>query len=200
MRQGWLALVAAVGLVTGLHAQNTPARPAPATPAPAPTRVAVINIQLAIASTDEGKQAAAELEARFAPRRTELENLNKQIQDLQERLQNGERTLSDQEKARLQREGARLSRTLQRKQEELSEDYQDARDEVVNRIANKMMQVIDRYARQNGYGIVLDTSAQTTSVLYAANTVDITQDIIKLYNQTYPVKQASSATPPKPKS
>ncbi len=190
--------VAGLLLAAVVHAQNAPARPAAASPAP--TRVAVINIQLAIASTDEGKQAASELEARFAPRRTELENLNKQIQDLQDRLQNGERTLSDQEKARLQREGTRLSRTLQRKQEELSEDYQDARDEVVSRIANKMMQVIDRYARENGYGIVLDTSAQTTSVLYASNAVDITQEIVRLYNQTFPVKTSSSATPPKPRS
>jgi len=198
LRIQWTLGAASLLLAAAVHAQNAPARPAAA--APAPTRVAVVNIQVAIASTDEGKQAASELEARFAPRRTELENLNKQIQDLQDRLQNGERTLSDQEKARLQREGARLSRTLQRKQEELSEDYQDARDEVVNRIANKMMQVIDRYARENGFGIVLDTSAQTTSVLYASNAVDITQDIVRLYNQTYPVKTSSSAAPPKPKS
>ncbi|HEV2388834.1 MAG TPA: OmpH family outer membrane protein [Candidatus Acidoferrales bacterium] len=171
-------------------------RPAPARPAgDAPMKVAVISIQAAIASTAEGKEAATQLQAQFTPQRDALDGLSKQIQDLQTRLQNGQRTLSDQEKDRLAAQGQRLTAEFQRKQQELNEDASDARNEAVNTIGQKMVQVIDKYARQNAYSIVLDTSAQSSPVLFASDAIDITNDIVKLYDQSYPAKR-SSTTPP----
>jgi outer membrane protein len=164
--------------------------------APAPTKVGVINIQAAIASTAEGKQAAAELQSRFAPRTTELENIRKEIEDLQTRLRTGQTTLSDAEKARLSRRGDQLTRTFQRKQQDFQDDTNEAQQDVVGQIGRKLIGVMDKYSKDHGYSIILDTSSQQTPVLYAANQVDITQDIIRLYDQNYPVK--SAATPAKP--
>src|SRR3984957_2772297 len=109
---------AVVTAVAGLL--MTPAVWAQAAPAAqASGKVGVINIQAAIASSAEGKQAAAELQSQFTPRMNELQNLQKQIEDVRNRLQAGQSTLSDEEKARLQREGDELTRTHQRKQQEL---------------------------------------------------------------------------------
>jgi outer membrane protein len=163
--------------------------------APASSKVGVINVQAAIASTAEGKQAAAELQSQFAPRMTELQNLQKQIEDLKNRLQTGQSTLSDEEKARLQREGDQLTRTIQRKQQEFQDDSNDAQQEVVNRIGRKIVDVLNKYSKENAYSVILDTSSQTTPVLFAANQIDVTQDIIRLYDQSYPVKAAAGAAP-----
>lgn len=165
--------------------------------APAPTKVGVINIQAAIATTAEGKQAAAELQSQFAPRTTELENLRKQIEDLQTRLRTGQTTLSDEEKARLSREGDQLTRNFQRKQQDFQDDTNEAQQEVVNRIGRKMIGVLDKYSKDNGYSVILDTSSQQTPVLYAANQIDVTQEIVRIYDQNYPVKAATNA-PAKP--
>lgn len=162
-------------------------------------KIGVINIQAAIAGTSEGKQAAAELQSQFAPRQTELTNLQKQIEDIRTRLQTGQTTLSDDEKARLQREGDQLTRSLQRKQQDDQDDSNEATQEVVQRIGRKMMDVLDKYAKDNGYSMVLDTSSQQTPVLYATNQIDVTQDIIRLYDQSYPVKTAAAA-PTRPSS
>ncbi len=163
--------------------------------APASSKVGVVNIQAAIASTAEGKQAAAELQSLFAPRSTELQNMQKQIEDLRARLQTGQSTLSDEEKARLAREGDQLTRAFQRKQQEFQDDSNDAQQEVVNRIGRKIVDVLNKYSKENAYSVVLDTSSQQTPVLYAANQIDITQDIIRLYDQSYPVKAAAAAAP-----
>jgi outer membrane protein len=163
-------------------------------------KVGVISVQIAIQSTAEGKQSAAELQSRFAPRQTELDNLRKQIEDLQTRLRTTSNTLSDEEKARLAREGDQLTRTYQRKQQDSQDDFNEAEREIVDRIGRKMIDILDKYSKENGYSIILDTSAQNTPVIYAANTIDVTQDIIKLYDQSYPVKgSASSAKPAAPK-
>ncbi len=162
-------------------------------------KVAVINIQSAITGTAEGKQAAAELQSQFSPRQNELDGLRKKIDDLQNRLRNCATTCSDEEKARLQREGETDTRVYQRKQQEIQDDANDAQRDVVDRIGRKMLEVIDKYSRENGYSVVFDMSAQNTPVVYAAQQNDITQDIVRLYDQAYPVKGAAAAPRPAPK-
>jgi outer membrane protein len=169
-----------------------------AAPAAGANKVGVINIQAAIASTAEGKQAAAELQSQFTPRMNDLQNTQKQIEDLRNRLQTGQSTLSDEEKARLSREGDQLTRTYQRKQQELQDDTNDAQQEVVNRIGRKLVDILNKYSKDNGYAVILDDSSQQTPVIYAANQIDVTQDIIRLYDQSYPVKTAG-ATPTTPR-
>jgi outer membrane protein len=162
----------------------------------APVKVGVINVQVAITSTAEGKQAAAELQSQFAPRQSELDNLRKQIEDLQTRLRTGQSTLSDDEKARLAREGDQLTRTYQRKQQDSQDDFNEAQQEVVNRIGRKMIDILNKYSRDNGFAVVFDSSAQNSPVVYASNQVDVTQEIIRLYDQSYPVKTGAAAPRP----
>src|SRR5277367_1671260 len=159
-------------------------------------KVGVINVQIAITSTSEGKQAAAELQSQFAPRQSELDGLRRQIEDVQTRLRTGSSTLSDDEKARLSREGDQMTRTFQRKQQDSQDDFNEAQREVMDRIGRKMIDVLDKYSKENGYGVIFDTSAQNTPVVYAANQIDVTQEIIRLYDQNYPVKAGAAKAAP----
>jgi len=160
-------------------------------------KTGVINIRQAIASTAEGKQAGAELQSQFAARQNELEGLNKQINELRQRLEAGRGKISDEESARLQRQGEVMARQLQRKQDEYQEDVNAAQGEVFDRIGRKMVDVLDRYARENGYVVILDSSSQNTPILFASTNIDVTQDIIRLYDGAYPVK-AGNAPAAKP--
>jgi outer membrane protein len=168
--------------------------------AAAPSKIAVINVRNAIVATAEGKQAQAQLQSQFAPKQTELQNLQKQIEDLQRRMTEGARTLSDEEKAKLQREGELLSRRLQRGNDDLNEELNAAQGEIVDSIGRKMLEVLDRYSRENGFTAVLDTSAQGSPVVYGSSNSDITQEIVRLYDQAYPIKASSGAAPAAPKA
>src|SRR5215470_7978210 len=176
------------------QAQSAPATGAAASGA---TKIGVLSVRQAIVNTAEGKQASAELQSQFAPRQNEIEAMNKQINDLRQRLSAGQNTLSQDEQGRLQKQGEGLAKQLQRKQEDCQEDVNAAQQEAFDRIGRKMMDVLDRYSRENGYVAVFDSSAQASPIIYAANTIDVTQDIIKLYDQAYPVKAgAAPATKP----
>ncbi|MFY9689105.1 MAG: OmpH family outer membrane protein [Candidatus Acidiferrales bacterium] len=183
-----IAMLAVMMLTPALRAQ---------TAASTPARVGVINMQAAITGTAEGKQAAAELQSQFAPRQAELQTMQKQIEDDQSRLRTGQTTLSDEEQARLTRDYNTLTRKLQRKSQEDQDDFNDAQQDLINRIGRKMVDVLDKYAKDGGYAVVLDSSSQQTPIIYEANQIDITQDIIRLYDEAYPVK-TSSAAPSKP--
>src|SRR6266581_1713269 len=158
-----------------------------------PAKIAVLNVRNAIVATAEGKQAQAQLQSQFAPKQNELQSTQKQIEDLQRRLNEGARTLSDDEKAKLQRQGELLTRRLQRDNDGLNEELNAAQGEIVDSIGRKMLDVLDRYARENGYVAVLDTSAQGSPVIYGSSQADITQDVVRLYDQAYPVKGGSPA-------
>jgi len=179
--------------VRGIRAQGA------AGAAAAPTKIAVINVRNAIVATAEGKQAQAQLQSQFAPKQNELQNLQKQIEDLQRRMSDGARTLSDDEKAKMQREGELLSRRLQRGNDDLNEELNAAQGELVDGIGRKMLEVMDRYSRENGFVAVFDTSAQGSPVVYASSSSDITQEIVRLYDQAYPVKSGAAAAPAAPK-
>src|SRR5579864_2060445 len=196
--KGILAAMAVMFLfpISGIRAQGTGA-------AVGPVKIAVLNVRNAIVATAEGKQAQAQLQSQFAPKQNELQSTQKQIEDIQRRLNEGARTLSDDEKGKLQRQGELLTRRLQRDNDGLNEELNAAQGEIVDSIGRKMLDVLDRYARENGYVAVLDTSAQGSPVIYGSAQADITQDVVRLYDQAYPVKNggapaASAPTAPKP--
>ncbi len=112
---------------------------------------------------------------------------------MRSRIDAGSGKFSPDEQARLQREGETKARQLQRKQDEYQEDVNAAQAEVFDRVGRKMVDVLDRYARENGYVAILDTSAQNTPVLFASTNIDVTQDIVKLYDQAYPAKAGAPA-------
>ena len=194
----WAALaIIFLAPLAGVRAQSTGGAAASA-----PSKIAVLNVRNAIVATAEGKQAQAQLQSQFAPKQNELQSTQKQVEDIQRRLSEGARTLSDDEKGKLQRQGELLTRRLQRDNDGLTEELNAAQGEIIDGIGRKMLDVLDRYARENGYVAVLDTSAQGSPVIYGSSQADITQDVVRLYDQAYPIKAGSpaAAAAPAPKA
>lgn len=171
------AAVLALSLTALANGQTTPA----SQPATAPSKVCIIGIQQAIANTNEGKKEFETLEQRFAPKQAELKALNDEIEKLKAQLQTQGDKLSDEARASQVRTIENKQKTLQRSFDDAQAEFQQAQQEVFNRLGSKMAKVLADYAVKNGYGVVLDVSnPQTTPVLYAST--NITQEIINAYN------------------
>lgn len=165
--------------------------------AQAPTKVAIIHVQNAILSTKDGQKAAGELSTRFAPKKGELEKKQSEISGLQDQLRKGSATLSEDAKAKLMRDIDSGNKSLQRETEDAQADLDQEQGKIMQELGNKVMAVIEKYATQNGYALVLDVSNPQTPVLWAASAIDITNDIVKLYDQANPGTGASApATKP----
>ncbi len=187
-------LIAMTVLGAGMALAQAPAA-APAAVSAPPTKVAVIQIQAALAATKEGQKAAADLEVKLSPRKKELDGKQAEIKDLQEKLQRGGNTLSDSAKEELTRSIDTKTKSYNRQLEDAQAELEQEQQKVVGTLGQKMMAVIDKYAQQNGFAIVLDVSSQNTPVLYASNTVDITKDVIDLYDKTVFTPSPSAAAP-----
>ena len=161
--------------------------------ATAQDKIGVINMQAAIANSAEGKKVLADLQTKYQPRQKELQRLNQEIQAIQDQLSKGQATLSDDEQTRLNREAEDKQKQLKRDAEDAQTDYNHDRDEAVNKIGQKMVRVINDYAQKNGFSLVLDDGQ--IQVYFAAKDIELTSEIVKLYDAANPVADAGAAAP-----
>ncbi|HUQ93556.1 MAG TPA: OmpH family outer membrane protein [Bryobacteraceae bacterium] len=163
-----------------------------------PTKVGIININAAIASTKDGQKALTELETKFAPRKKELERKQQGIQGLQAQLQKGGTVLSEDQKRRLMTDIDSQTKSYNRDLQDASEELEQEQQKIFQELGGKMMAVIDKHAKEKGFALVIDVSSQQTPVLYAASEVDMTKDIIESYDKAGPAAAAPPATLTKP--
>jgi Skp family chaperone for outer membrane proteins len=166
-----------------------------------PTKFKVMDMRAAIVNTAEAKAAGAQLQSQFASQSANIENIQKSMDDIQKRGAAGANTLSDEEKSKMQRQYGLLQNQLKRASEQLDEQSQAAQADIVDNIGRKMMDLVETYAKENGLDCVLNSSGDSISVLYKSTSLDVTQEIVKLYDQKYPVKgvtPAAAAPAPRP--
>jgi outer membrane protein len=187
-----LVSVAAIAQTSAAAAPASPAETAPST-----TKVGIINIQRAIVLTNEGKRDLDALEKKFAPKQTELQSLQKEIASLQDQLKTQSDKLNDDARAKMVKDIESKQKTFQRNAEDAQNDFQSQQGELVNRIGQKLMEVLDKYAKEHGFSMIVDVSTQASPVLWAAANTDVTQEIATAYNAQSNVP-APATTPAAP--
>ena len=163
-----------------------------------PTKVAIINIQAAIANTNEGQRDLDALQKKFEPKQIELKALNDEVDNLKKQLSTQTSMLSEDERNKRVQAIEEKQKKLQRDLEDAQNDYQQQSNEIAQRIGTKLMKSLDAYAVQNGFSVVIDVSSQQSPVLWAAPSTDITKPVIEAYNQVsgVPAPPKSASTTP----
>jgi outer membrane protein len=198
-----LILLMASGLVLSAAAQ-TPAATAPPAAAPTgPARIAVIAWELAVAQTNEGQRDFADLQKKYAPKEASLKTLNDEIETLTKQLQDQGPTLSDVERANRSKVIDDKKKQLDRETEDLRNDGQQDMQDLFSGLQAKVYDVMQGYAEQQGFTLVLDISQQQSPVLFASATTNITKQVIDAYNVKSgvpaPPAQPAAAAPQAPK-
>ncbi len=152
----------------------------------AQVKIAVINTQKALLETDELKKAQADMEARFKPRQDQMVKLQKELQDIQTQLNSGK--LNELGTTELNAEGQRKQRELQRMQQDLQEDVERERTEILQRAGTRMQEVVKKLAEEKGLDIVVDSA----NTVFFKTSLEVTAEATAAYNKTYPVTAAAA--------
>jgi outer membrane protein len=145
-------------------------------------KVAVINSQKAVLETDEIKKAQVVLETKFKPRQDKILQLQKDLQTIQAQLQSGKLNATGEQE--LNAEGQKKQRDLQRTQQDLQDDVNAERNDILQRSGTRMQEVVKKLAEEKGLDIVVDTA----STVYYKAAFDLSTEAVAAYNKTYPVK------------
>ena len=155
--------------------------------AAAQSKVAVINLQKAVLESAEIKAASAAMESRYKPRVTQIETLDKEIAAISQNLQSNAGKLTAQAEADLNAQGTKKQRDVQRLRDDLQADVDRDRNEILQRSAGKMTDVLKKLSEEKGYDLVVDAPYAP----YFKTSLDITNDLIAAYDKAYP-----AAAPP----
>ena len=150
--------------------------------AAAQTKVAVVNSQKAVLDTNEIKKAQLDLQAKYKARQDQMDKLQKELVDIQTQLQSGK--LNQFGEQDLTAQGQKKQRELTRLQQDLQEDVDRDRNDILQRAGTRMQEVVKKLADEKGLDIVVDAS----NTLFFKPTLEITADAVAAYNKTYPVK------------
>jgi len=192
MTRKFMNVIAVMAFFCSIGAFAQAAEPAPA--AGGGTKIGIINVEEAIVSSNEGQRDFAAMMAKYKAPNDQLQSMSKEIEDLQNQLKTQSSVLSDDKRAEIAGSIQEKQKNAQRFFDDNQAKVQKEQGEIANRIGQKMLKVIDVYAKNNGYGLILDVSAPQSPVLWAnaQGGVVITKEIVDAYN-------AQSGVPPQPK-
>jgi len=168
---------------------------------PMGTKVGTINIEQAIFTSNEGQKDFQELSKKFEPKQTDLKSKSDELESLQKQLQTQQDKLNDDAREKLVKQIEGKKKAFDREQQDAQEDFQNQQGEIGNKILTKMAPIIVKFAGDNGYGMILDTSQQWPRgpVIWYGPAVDITQNVVEAYNvQSGVAPPPPGSTPAKP--
>lgn len=158
-------------------------------------KIAVIYLQGAIVNTKDGQKAAADLDAKTAPKKKEIEQKQNEINSLQDELNKGQNTLNETRKNEIYKNIEYKKKTLQRDIEDAQAELDQDQQKILQQLGCKIQAVIEKYARDHGFIMVLDVSSPQSPVFYASPSIDITKEIIELYDQSSATLSAPAPAP-----
>lgn len=146
-------------------------------------KIGVVDIQKCIELTDEGKDAFRQLKAEVDKIQTDLDSREREIEEIRGKLEKGTGVLSESAQMQLQSELRRKSRSYR----ELAVDA-EARIREMERawsmpIFKRVVTLIKETGQSEGYDFILPLSA----AVYFDPAKDVTNEVIRAYNQKHPV-------------
>lgn len=158
-----------------------------------PNKIAFVNTTAVLQRTAEGKQRLAELQQFIEAQQQQLADLQSELQELRQQYDSQARMLNPDTASEMQRSIQEKERQLRRAQEDMELDVNQRRNEILNQMSQKIQTVISAYAEENGFGVVFQ---ETPSLPYFAPALDITAEIIRIYDEQNPVEGTADETAP----
>jgi len=165
-------------------APSAAAAPAPAATGGAGTKIGTISLRDAIGLSNEGQRDLEALDKKFEPKRTELKALNDELENLRKQLSAQGDKMNDEARSGLVKQIEQKQKTLTRSSEDAQNDFTAQTNEIAERILRKMYPLLAKYAADNGYTVIIDSSNPWPggSLVWAGSSADITRVIVEAYN------------------
>ena len=165
-------------------ASSTPASTA-STTAPVPGKVGTINIQDAIFGSNEGQRDMQALQKKYEPKQTELKGQNDELEGLKKQLNDQGPKLNEDALATLRKQIESKQKSFDRSVQDAQEEIGNQQQDIASRILSKMAPLVVKYAQENGYTMIVDTSKpwpQSPVLWWNPDAVDITKNVVDAYN------------------
>jgi outer membrane protein len=147
--------------------------------------IGFVDAERAVAQVEEGKAKLSDLQAWQAPYQTGLDRLRDQVLALRDQLNSQQGSVSPEALAEIERRQIDAMRAFEDARREYERELDAKKNEVLSTITRRIGAIGAEYAKANDYDAVFVLGAQT--LIYIAESADLTDAIIEIYNQRFPV-------------
>jgi outer membrane protein len=139
-------------------------------------KIGVVVLERILRDSAAAKAAQQKLEAEFAKRDRELQDMGARLKTGAERFEKDAPVMTETDRVRRQRELAELDREFQRKQREFREDFNQRRNEELQSIIERTNRIIRQMAEQDKYDLIVQEA------VYFNPRIDITEKVLRALN------------------
>ena len=178
----FLTTVAAFTLAVPMFAQTA-----------APGRVAVIDVQRVLANSSAGKAASERLKKMQDERVARAKSMDEEIQKLESDMNTKKLSLSEDKLTDMAKQVSDKKIAAQRFAQDAEREMGEARDRALVDLENKIKPVIDSIGKEMGLAAIFNKFE--SGLVYASDAIDITDTVIKRFNDAAGTTPAASTTP-----
>ena len=139
----------------------------------AEVKIGVVSTEVILRDSAAAQAASKKLEQEFSKRDKELNAAGQRLKNDVERFEKNAGTMTEQERIRKQRDLAERDRDFQRRQRELREDFNQRRNEELQKLLRQANTVIKNIAQREKYDLILQEA------IYVNPKIDITDQVLK---------------------
>jgi outer membrane protein len=143
-------------------------------------KIAIINASAAFESSVEGKKVLGLMQEREAKIKTDLQKYDDSIRALQNRLSTGRLTMTNDALLALQTDIDKKTTDRTRYQEDAAREANTFGQNLVNRVREEMVTIIQALRKERGYDVVLDLG--TAGIVDYDPALDITTEVVRRYD------------------
>ena len=178
----FLVTVAAAALAAPMFAQS------------APSRVAVIDVQKVLTTSTAGKAAYEKLKKFQDDRIARAQKMDEEVKQLENDLNTKKMSLSEDKLADMAKQLSDKKIAMQRFAQDADREIGEARDKELQALEAKIKPIIDSIGKEMGLAAIFNKFE--SGLVYASDAIDITDTVIKRFNDSAGTTPAASANPP----
>jgi outer membrane protein len=145
--------------------------------APGTIRIAIIDTEKILASSQVGKKVLADLKKLQETKEGEIRARAQEIKDLQDKINSGKLTLAEDKLAEIGKQIEDKEIGLRRMQDDATREFNKKKEELLQGIEEKVVPVIAKAGKELGYTLIFKKFE--SGLIYADEAVDITSEIVQ---------------------
>jgi outer membrane protein len=147
----------------------------------APSRVAVINVQRVLLESNQGKTARVRLEKVAVQKQEQAQAMRTEIENLEKEISTKRLSLSQEKLEELTKQYDEKKISLQRFAQDADRELKTEEQKTLIELEKSIRPVIDQIGKEMGFALIFNKLE--SGLVYASDAVEITDTVIKRYNE-----------------
>lgn len=159
--------------------------------------IVTFSFNSAVLGTAEAQRDLDSLRKKLTPRQQQLQKLSDALEAEKKQLTEDNSKLTDAEKAQSISSINVKDKQLQREADNLKSDFETESQQIYQRVAQRLYIFLQEYAQHHAYAAILERGSDSAPIVwYAADNLDITEEVVKAYD--HQSGAAATSLPDKP--